>query len=212
MTLEYTPSSRTFVFRAPLGAAFLVIPDFWATSSVQKSASLWSLERAERSAESAELRRAAVCVFRTAWECNQGVWSNLLLGLFSCSFLALEWNIVPRHSFSRFVVGVTSGIKVKRTEAALPAKIFGKYDDENWASEKLEIFFSGWVAPAEMKGIIDLYLEIPVLKICGFLYLTTEKEIPFYEIIIFFSSYKSKTKRIREKNWNFTRFLRHDEQ
>ena len=62
-----------------------------------------------------------------------------------------------------------------------------------------------------MKGIIDLYLEIPVLKICGFLYLTTEKEIPFYEIIIFFSSYKSKTKRIREKNWNFTRFLRHDE-
>ena len=62
-----------------------------------------------------------VCVFRTAWECNQGVWSNLLLGLFSCSFLALEWNIVPRHSFSRFVVGVTSGIKVKRTEAALPA-------------------------------------------------------------------------------------------
>lgn len=28
MTLEYTPSSRTFVFRAPLGAAFLVIPDF----------------------------------------------------------------------------------------------------------------------------------------------------------------------------------------
>ena len=27
-----------------------------------------------------------VCVFRTAWECNQGVWSNLLLGLFSCSF------------------------------------------------------------------------------------------------------------------------------
>ena len=72
---------------------------------------------------------------------------------------------------------------------------FGKYDDdENWA-EKLEIFFSGWVA--EMKGIIDLYLEIPVLKICGFLYLTTEKEIPFYEIIIFFSSYKSKTKRIR---------------
>ena len=116
---------------------------------------------------------------------------------------------MPRHSFSRFVVGVTSGIKVKRTEAALPAKIFGKYDDE-----KLEIFFSGrWVAAEiEMKGIIDLYLEIPVLKICGFLYLTTEKEIPFYEIIIFFSSYKSKTKRIREKNWNFTRFLRHDEQ
>ena len=43
-----------------------------------------------------------------------------------------------------------------------------------------------------MKGIIDLYLEIPVLKICGFLYLTTEKEIPFYEII--FSSHLTKAK------------------
>ena len=32
--------------------------------------------------------RAAVCVFRTAWECNQGVWS---LSFFWVSFLFLFW-------------------------------------------------------------------------------------------------------------------------